>query len=63
MKTVYDVRNILKRYGIFIYTGNRTGDLDLMEAEVRELYKAQLIDELTFKQAVLILRQEKRYLS
>ena len=59
LKTVYDVRNLLKRYGIFIYTGNRVGDLELMEIEVRDLYEAKLIDISTFQNAVLLLRNEK----
>ena len=37
MKTVYDVRQLLKRFSIFIYTGNRIADLDLMEDELKDL--------------------------
>ncbi|MFS8578649.1 MAG: YqgQ family protein, partial [Novibacillus thermophilus] len=38
MQTVHDVRKFLQRYGTLIYTGDRQGDLDLMEDELRELY-------------------------
>ncbi|NAP01271.1 DUF910 family protein [Halomonas sp. MG34] len=31
MKTIYDVQQLLKRYGSFVYTGDRLGDLELME--------------------------------
>jgi len=60
MKTLYDVQQLLKRFGIFIYTGNRLADLDLMEDEIRELYEYGLIEQSEFAQATLILRNEKR---
>jgi len=63
LKTVYDVRQLLKRYGIFIYTGSRVGDLDLMEAEVRDLHDAKIIDIQTYQQAILTLRSERKNLS
>lgn len=58
MKNMYDVRQLLKRYNIFIYTGNRSGDAELMELEIRSLYDAQLIDVTSLQQALLILRKE-----
>ncbi len=59
MKTVYDVRKLLKRYGIFTYTGNRIADLEMMELEVRQLYDAHILDIRTYQQAVFILKREK----
>ena len=35
MNTLYDVQQLLKSFGIFIYVGDRTADLELMEAEVK----------------------------
>lgn len=60
MKTIYDIQQLLKRFGIFVYTGNRLADLELMEAEIRELHQLELIDNTEFTSAVLLLRQEQR---
>lgn len=54
-----DVRNLLKRFGIFIYTRDRKGDAELMELEVDELYKANLVTKDDFLKAKLILQNEK----
>lgn len=58
MKTVYDVQQLLKRFGIFIYVGERVLDLGLMESEIKELYKMNLIQKDEFGQSLLILRME-----
>ncbi|HWL22905.1 MAG TPA: YqgQ family protein [Ureibacillus sp.] len=58
MKSMIDIYDLLKRYGTFIYTGDRIGDLVLMEDEIRELYKSQVLDVKDFQTAILILRQE-----
>lgn len=60
MKTVYDVRQLLKQYGTFIYVGNRLADLELMEDEVRELYQNGFINPKEYQMAVLVLKQEAR---
>ncbi|TQS74546.1 DUF910 family protein [Ornithinibacillus gellani] len=60
MKNMYDVQQLLKRFGIFIYVGNRTADLELMEMEVRELYQSGCIQIQEYQQAVLILKKEIR---
>ena len=31
IRTMEDVRRLLKRFGIWIYTGDRLGDLEMME--------------------------------
>ncbi|WP_085991903.1 YqgQ family protein [Oceanobacillus senegalensis] len=59
MKTVYDVQQLLKRFHTFIYTGDRVGDLELMEMEVDDLYQFQFISNDDYKHAKLILRKEK----
>lgn len=56
---MYDVRNLLKRFGIFIYTGDRLGDLEIMSDELRELYDLKLIRISTYQTAQLIIRKEK----
>lgn len=60
MKTMWDVQQLLKRYGIFVYVGDRLADLELMEAELKDLYKSQLLEVKDFQQAVLILRRERQ---
>lgn len=58
MQNLYDIMQLLKRYGTFIYTTDFLGDLHLMEDEVKELYKAGAIELNDFQMAMLILRQE-----
>lgn len=58
MNSVYDIQQLLKKYGIVIYVGERLADLQLMEEELKELYYAQLIDHKDFQTALLILRHE-----
>ncbi|PSL41175.1 uncharacterized protein YqgQ [Planomicrobium soli] len=59
MKTLYDVMQLLKSFGTVIYTGDRKADLDLMEDEIKELYKQQFISAKDFSTALLILRQKR----
>ncbi|MDM5315913.1 YqgQ family protein [Fictibacillus sp. b24] len=56
MKTMYDVQQLLKRFGTIIYTGNPVADLELIQEEVRELYNQKLIDVNEYKTAILIIR-------
>lgn len=57
-----DVYDILKRFGTYIYTGDRIGDLYLIEDEIRELYKANALNQREFQSAIIILRHEARKL-
>ncbi|MBE4907967.1 YqgQ family protein [Bacillus luteolus] len=58
MNSIFDVRQLLKTYGTYIYLGDRLADLELMEEEVRELYQSNMIDIKQFQKAILLLRQE-----
>ncbi|KKI88617.1 hypothetical protein WQ54_30970 [Bacillus sp. SA1-12] len=58
MKTVYDVQQLLKKFGTIIYIGDRIADLELMEDELRQIYQSNLIDPKDFQMAILLLRQE-----
>ena len=58
MKTIYDIQQYLKKFGTLIYVGDRVADLELMEAEVKELYHAQLMDIRDYQMAILLLRHE-----
>ncbi|WP_391116060.1 YqgQ family protein [Psychrobacillus sp. L3] len=59
MKTVYDVMQLLKRFGIYIYTKDRLADLEMMEDEIKELYKMQMIEVNDFQIAILVLKHEQ----
>lgn len=58
MKTLYDVQQLLKKFGSFIYIGDRLADLELMEDEIKELYRSQCITVNEYQMAILLLRQE-----
>lgn len=58
MKTIYDVQQLLKKFGTIIYIGERIADLELMEMEVKELYQSKCISTDEYQMAVLLLRQE-----
>lgn len=61
MKTLYDVQQLLKRFGIFVYVGKRLWDIELMALELDNLYKSQAIDQKTFLSAKLVLEREHCY--
>ena len=63
MKNMIDVYTLLKQFGTYIYTGNRFGDLELIEDEIKELYKSKMIEPSQFQSAILILRHEKMKLT
>ncbi|WP_332646743.1 YqgQ family protein [Lysinibacillus sp. 54212] len=58
MDSMLDIYNLLKQYGTYIYTTDRLGDLQLMEDEIKELYKANVLDIKDYQMAMLLLRQE-----
>ncbi|MBS8264892.1 DUF910 family protein [Mesobacillus boroniphilus] len=60
MKTIYDIQQFLKKFGTFIYIGDRVADLELMRAELKELYNSQLIETKDYQSAILLLRHEIR---
>ncbi|GBF11268.1 YqgQ family protein [Tepidibacillus sp. HK-1] len=53
-----DVQAILKRFGAFIYTGNRLDDIVLMDLELQDLYESNLITIEEYKEAKSILKRE-----
>lgn len=56
-KSLFEVRQLLKRFSIFIYTGNDLDDAALMESELEDLYEMKLIEDDEYLQARLILKQ------
>lgn len=63
MKNLFDVMQLLRRYGTIIYTKDPIADLQLMEDEIRELYHMQFISPQEFTTAMMILRQKKNEIS
>jgi len=58
VKDFYGVLQLLKRFGIYVYTGNKIDDIDLVQSEVRDLYENGLLMKDDYLKAILILRQE-----
>ena len=66
MKTLYDVQQFLKQFGILVYMGKRLYDIELMKIELKRIYDAGLMEKLDYLEAEAVLRrehaQELRYL-
>ncbi|MEC4578188.1 YqgQ family protein [Streptococcus dysgalactiae] len=60
MKTLYDVQQLLKNFGIFVYLGKRLYDIEMMKIELQRLYDSGLLDKSDYLKAELILRREHR---
>lgn len=60
MKTLYDVQQLFKQFGIYIYVGKRIYDIELMLIELKKLYDGRLIDHETYLTAWQILKREHR---
>ncbi|HEQ5207610.1 TPA: YqgQ family protein [Streptococcus pyogenes] len=60
MKTLYDVQQLLKNFGIFVYLGKRLYDIEMMKIELQRLYDSSLLDKRDYLNAELILRREHR---
>ncbi|MGN7387832.1 YqgQ family protein [Sporosarcina sp. SAFN-015] len=58
MRGFLDVLQLLKRFGIFIYTGNQKTDIEMMMSELKELYENGLIMQEDYLPALLILKSE-----
>ena len=58
MKTLYDVRQLLKQFGVVVYLGKRLYDIEMMKIELEALYKSALIDKENYLIAEMILRRE-----
>lgn len=58
MKTLYDVQQLLKQFGIYVYVGKRLFDIELMKLELARLYDNGLVERDQYLQAELILRRE-----
>lgn len=60
MRTLYDVQQLLKQFGIYVYVGKRLWDIEVMALELDHLRQAQVVDQQTYMSAKLVLRREHR---
>ncbi|PCH12748.1 YqgQ family protein [Streptococcus parauberis] len=60
MKTLYDVQQLLKNFGIYIYLGKRLYDIEMMKIELGKLYENGLIEKEDYIKSELVLRHEHR---
>ena len=58
MKTIYDVQQYLKSFGIIIYMGKRLYDIEMMKIELERIYDAGLIERMDYLEAERVLRKE-----
>ena len=58
MKTLYDVQQYLKSFGIIIYMGKRLYDIEMMKIELERIYDAGLIERMDYLEAERVLRKE-----
>ena len=58
MQTFYDLQQFLKSFGILIYMKVRKHTLSMVEYEVRELRRLELISKEEFLRAMAIIKHE-----
>lgn len=60
MRILYDVQLLLKRFGIYVYVGERLWDIEMMSIELKSLKDSGLIEDDVYIPAALVLRKEHR---
>lgn len=50
------INRLLLRYGIYVYDKNEANKIAMMQLEIRELYRNQLITKDEFTESLIILR-------
>lgn len=58
MNDYFSVLQLLKRFGIYVYTGDRKADIEMIQSEVKDLFDNGLLMQEDYLQALLILRKE-----
>ena len=58
MQTFYDLQQFLKSFGILIYMKDRKHTLSMVEYEIRELRRLELISKEEFLRAMAIIKHE-----
>lgn len=54
----WDVVCLMRKFGAYIYTGDRRADILLMQSELKDLYDDGLIMKEDYLTASLLLRKE-----
>ena len=60
MRTLYDVQQLLKQFGVYVHVGKRLWDIELTSIELRHVYDASLIDGKVYRDAKMVLVHEHR---
>ncbi|MBX6394586.1 MAG: YqgQ family protein [Alicyclobacillaceae bacterium] len=58
MRSILDVKALLRRFGIVVYVGSKKDDLLMMEMELDDLWAEGLISRDEYVQAKAVLRRE-----
>ncbi|MDO5374696.1 YqgQ family protein [Staphylococcus rostri] len=59
LETFYDVQQLLKKFGFIIYFDNKADMLEMIEQELKSLFKHQLISRDEFLQARHIVNERR----
>nr|WP_289780989.1 YqgQ family protein [Staphylococcus agnetis] len=59
LRTFYDVLQLLKQFGFIVYFDDEGDMLEMIEQEIRTLYKHGLINNETFMQSKLLINQRR----
>ncbi len=57
------VQSLLKRFAVYVYTGNQLDDIALMEIEIKDLHKWSMITDEEYIKAISILQKKYNNLS
>jgi len=61
MNTLYDVQQLLKQFGVYVYVGKRMWDIELIALELDNLYKSGVVEKDLYLRAKIVLRHEHRF--
>ncbi|MCS1350065.1 YqgQ family protein [Mechercharimyces sp. CAU 1602] len=60
MNSLQDIKSLLHSVGVYVYTGDGLGDLELILSELSDMRDFGMIDRETFQKAFRIIGAEKR---
>ncbi|RST94169.1 glucokinase [Vagococcus salmoninarum] len=58
LRTLYDVQQLLKRFGSYVYLGKRLWDIEMIGIELDSLYQAGMLDLKVYQTAKSVLTRE-----
>lgn len=59
--TLYDVQQVLEKFGIFVHVGKRIWDIELMAIELDKLNDQKVLDKSTYLSCKMVLSREHQY--